>query len=275
MRLRRIAADAAGERTSWASALAGFDPSRGGAIKRDGGVSVHRARMVGRDVVVKCWELGSVWSRLKSAWRVSRAYRHCRGSERLAGAGVRVARPMVLATDRGWRREVLVMEALGGPSVLEVAAGRAGLSAREEHAVGLAVGRQVAWLALQGVFNRDHKPSNLIVTSADEEDAEVSVIDTVDVRRGKGMGGAYRMLAMLVIEPTGVGVAPRGALMARVLRSFSEAWLTGVLGRALSTEADRSALRELERVTARRVWGVVSGHGEMRPRVDPLGGAAA
>lgn len=270
VKIQRIAAGEARDRAQWLDALTRLDERSFKELKRDGATVVLRGRMVGQEVVVKRWELRTIGARLKSVWRASKAFRHVRGAERLSRAGVPVARPLVLAT-RGRTAEVLVMEALPGVSVLHHLA-RKDLSVKAEHALARTLGAQIALMTLRGVYNRDHKPSNLIVTDASDAAVEVAVIDTVDIRTAKKMKGCYRMLASLLIEPMGCGVAPRATLIARVLRSFCESWLTAVLSRALdmSEEIDRAAMRQIERATAERVGRLIDSHGDMTPAVNPL-----
>lgn len=181
------------------------------------------------------------------------------------------------------------MERLSGPSVLEILAAARGrhdstrgdaadapqaalLGPRRQLALARELGRQLRRLIGHGRFNRDHKPSNLIVLSADHR-PRVAIIDCVailPVSRAGGPGEALqRMLASLYIEPSGVGAPPR--------RSLILATLHGALGidRPASPGAPR-ILRShrVDRRRLRALWNSVAdrvrSHGDPTPRVDPL-----
>lgn len=249
---------------AWAVALADgawLDAAR--TLKADGGSRVVAARLRGREVVVKTRQLRGAWARLKCALGRGKGDRHWRGAALLAGKGVATARVLALAraTIDGQESELLVMEFVPGPTLLgvmaDVRAGRergGGPGVREQHALARAVGAQVAQMG--DLFNRDHKPSNLIVRSGG-----VVLIDCEGVRRAV-IPGAARMFASLLIEPTGCGVPPRRALRMRALLAWAEA-------------GDPRGGRAAHRAAARELWAeaarVVSHHGDPTPRVDPLG----
>lgn len=242
----------------WRDALAAFDPADALTLKRDRGTAVYRSRLAGRDVVVKRWDLLGVMARLKALLRWSRAHRHWNGAKRLTSWGVRTAAPLALLTNRehGSSRTWLVLEALQGRTVLDHMAAR-DLGLRQEHAVADAVGGMVSRLRTAGGFNRDGKPSNLIVTLASDEDAVVAVVDCVAIGRARGERRLAQMLASLYIEPLGCGCPPRLALAMRVVRG-------------VCPQVDRR-----ERVDAvKRLWraaaSIVTSHGDPTPRVSPL-----
>lgn len=280
VRVTRHADAAPGERPSprpsaqqWAEAIGAFDPAKAVLLKADGPTRVWRAALLGQDVVIKCWELGSRPGRVKVLFRGGRGDRHWRGAEWLLAHGVRTAQPLALAiqdggavrhtprSDRGsspgrsWPRQWLVMRALDGPTVLELLAD-AELPVRRQHTLAAELGRQVDRITQQGRYNRDHKPSNLIVEHLDENEARVAIIDCVAINRcsrGNGLAG-LRMLSSLITEPIGCGVRPRRAVMMRALRAF-----VGV--------GPRNAV-------VRYWWERISTHvaakGDPRPTVDPL-----
>lgn len=275
IRVMRLAPQEAGREGDWARELAVFDAGGAEPLKRDGAVTVTRGRVMGREVVVKCWSDG-VSGRVKAWLRASRAWRHWRGAEALEAAGVRTARCLALA--RGGGREWLVMEALPGPTLLELMVVGAPTLA-QERAVARAVGEGIARMQEAMIFNRDHKPSNLIVTRMEEEGseagaAEVAVIDCVAIRSARGMSPEkpmVRMLANLVIEPAGCDFPLRVGLMRRGLREILRAcWGTG------EGEAGEVSFEAWERASARALWRMVAarvaGHGSMVPRVNPLSG---
>lgn len=195
--------------------------------------------------------------------------KHWRGAALLAAKRIPTASPIALATAAvdGVRCELLVLEHLSGPTLLERMKRireSPGSGVRAQHALARAVAEQVFAMTSRGVSNRDHKPSNLIVTGA----AAVAVIDCVGVRSSGG--DALREFAALVIEPLGCGVLPRRALLCRTLRTYAEREAQPDRAAPGGREADepRSAAkarwRALERLVAR--------HGDPRPRTDPLVG---
>lgn len=272
-RVQRLAASEEANRAFWPGIIERFDPARVITIKAEGGSAVYAAELGGARVIIKRRELRGLWERLKAVWRASRGHRHWRGAAWLTAHGFRTAKTFAMLVKRRGSElsEWLVMEILPGKSVLQHLAD-ADLTPGEQHSLATTLGRQVARLGLLGRFNRDHKPSNLIVTRVDTHDAEVGIIDCVAIQRGRGSQGRYRMLASLLIEPMGCGVTPRATLVARCLDSECRAWLSGVLGRALDEHVpmERSALRQLKRTTARRVAALIRAHGDPTPAVDPL-----
>lgn len=253
----------------WADAIA--DPGwldTGEVLKDEPGSSwVRRAMLGGREVVVKCRLLGPVSRRLKSALGFGHGNRHWRGAAMLAAKKVPTARPIALvsATIDGAPVELLVLEYLRGRSLLQVLstlhADAAAMPVRVQHALAASVGAQVGRLAHAGLLNRDHKPSNIIITHPGDGPA---VIDAVGVRScgaRAGLAAAARMCASLVIEPTGCGVPPRRALMMRAVRAAVSQW-TG----ADDSRAARGGVRSLWREAVDRVGA----HGDPRPKVDPL-----
>jgi tRNA A-37 threonylcarbamoyl transferase component Bud32 len=239
-------------------------------LKEDGAVGVYRAEMLGRAVVLKRWDLDSLPARFKTALHASRGHRHWRGAECLLGHGIPTATPYLLATRRGSGTNELwlVMEALRGRTLLGHLAA-SDLSVRQEHAMARAAGRMVAQVGLARLFNRDSKPSNLIVTGVETDAPEIAIIDCVAIRRAPSAlpPGAWRMFASLVIEPMGCGVAPRRTIMMRALR--------GYFGEAMNQRHEmRSVGREDRRTALRLVWNAVSmmiqEHGDPQPRVNPL-----
>lgn len=213
-----------------------LDPAR--AFKVDGGVGVYPAKIMGRDVVVKVWDMSSFWSRVKSWARVSRAWRHWRGAVWLAENGILTARPFVLARDRGPRghREWLVMERLDGPTLLDVVtSGKE--STRREHALAAAAADQVSAMVGRGRYNRDHKPSNLVVGSRETGEPTLAVIDCVAILpcRRFDFGAMRRMLFCLAIEPMGVGRPVRRSLCMRALTTIQAgSWWSEIAGMVVS-----------------------------------------
>ena len=282
---------------AWSRGLAAWE--RGGhpgrELKHDAATLVMAAQMAGRPVVVKRWSLDGL-SKLKASLGAGRGQRHWAGAAWLARHKIATAPCLVLghAADAGRRRDYLVMECLDGPTVLEVLRGarrrdarempRADAGAgrdpgapaaqfggraigiREELAIARELGRQISHMIAHGRFNRDHKPSNLIVVRR-AGGMRVAVVDCVAIlplSRGGGAGQAVeRMLASLVIEPLGDGVPPR--------RSLALATLRAVLG---LERGGGAAVRQAGKRRMRGLWmsiaARVSAHGDPTPKVKPL-----
>jgi tRNA A-37 threonylcarbamoyl transferase component Bud32 len=221
---------------------------------------VWRARLLGRDVAVKRWELRGLarWKALVHAWRGDR---HWRGAAWLMKHDIPTARPLVLAMDQ--ESQYLVMEWIAGRSILECL-DRRDLPARREHAMARSVGDLTMQLYRAGRFNRDHKPSNLIATGTSEREA-IAIIDCVGLRRFwlDDDDKLERMLASLYVEPLGCGCPPRRTLVLRAIRA------TGI--RYSDGPSDAAANR---RFSIRRAWDtaarIVRWHGDSRPRINPL-----
>jgi tRNA A-37 threonylcarbamoyl transferase component Bud32 len=238
---------------AWAATLQAFDGDAARVLKSDAGVSVFAARLLGRDVVIKRWDLATPWARAKAMFRASRGDRHWRGAARLARAGLRTAPCLALALEQAPVPRVwLVMEHIPGPTALECLADRS-LHILDQHALASALGRQIRALDDAGLYNRDHKPSNLIL--ADHHADNLTVIDTVAIRRGRS---PQRMLASLVIEPLGCGLSIRRSLAMRTLTAF-----LGLAGFDPRCRARRDGLW-------RDVQARIRAHGDPTPRTDPL-----
>lgn len=252
---------------AWRDALGdGAWMSSASELKAEGGSRVVGAAVRGRGVVVKVRELRGAWARLKCVLGRGKGDRHWRGAALLAGKGVATARVLALARARvdGAESELLVMERVEGVTLLRVMAyvrsGAPGApGVREQHALARAVGRQVAQMG--ELFNRDHKPSNLMVEGIGGAEPRVVLIDCEGVRRAV-IPGAARMFASLVIEPTGCGVPPRRGLMMRALRAWAE---------GAGAPASMKERRSMERMMWAEAARVVAHHGDPTPRVNPLG----
>lgn len=256
---------------AWARALA--EPGwmeRSRALKEEPGSSwVRHATLSGREVVVKgrLLNTGSRW--LKAALGYGHGDKHWRGAALLASKKIATARPLALAWGRegGVRVEVLVLEYLAGPTLLDwlaAASLNSRAEVRREHGGAAAVADHLFEMVAAGLFNRDHKPSNLIVLDAASTSPRIALIDCVGVRRQAVDAGP--MLASLLIEPIGCGVAPRRALIMRFLTHYCRRTAT------LTPESGGTAeeVRADVRAHWRHVASLVAAHGDPRPRVDPL-----
>ncbi len=224
-------------------------------IKRDGRTSVRRGRVAGRELVVKAWRLTSLKDFLDVALSRSHAARQWRGAERLAAMGISSASCLALFR---WREglalhEALALEAVRGGTLLEhlneVRLGCSTLSFGEQRELARTVGSQVGGLVKQGWFNRDHKPSNLIV----EHPSRVVIVDTVAIRRDRERTGGARMLTSLMLEPMGVGCVASRTMRMRVLK-----------------EASGGASLSARKLAWRGIAERIAAHGDPRPKINPL-----
>ncbi|MFG0315024.1 MAG: hypothetical protein ACF8LL_12685 [Phycisphaerales bacterium] len=238
---------------AWAEALASTS-WQVEILKQDGDVTVSRARLLGRDVVVKCWRHRRLKRRLQAIVNATPGCRHWSSAQRLSAAGIRTAatHALVRGRDASGPFEVLVMERLEGRTLLEHVA-RSELTVREMHALARQVGEHVAASILNNVVCVDGKASNIIVL-----DGALGVIDCADVR-GVSDDDPGDALFVLIIEMIGVGCPPRRTLAMRTLLSVIDAWgELSVSRRAFRNEVWRSVEQ----------W--VREHGDATPKVDPL-----
>lgn len=148
--------------------------------------------------------------------------------------------------------ECLAMETIEGRTLLhEMARGRHPV--RIQHALAAETGRLVAELVEGDIYNRDMKPSNVMVRWVGEVPS-LCVIDPAGIRARRA-GSDTAMLAKLVIECLGSGARPRLPLMMRALRAC---------GDSLGWNKDK------RQRTWKVVEYVVQNHGDPRPAVDPL-----
>lgn len=193
------------DRSSWERALAEGGWVDGECLKlddRDRGV--WRAEMLGRDCVVKARPLPGVLDRLKQRLGATDLTRACLGAALLEakGFGTPSVRVMGLSRlDSGWH-EVLVTECARGAPLLSrwVEA-----DDTERHELARRAGQVLGELCAAGVFNRDCKPSNLLL-----DGDELAFVDVGGVRATKGdtVRELARMISMLGFEPTGIGSRP-------------------------------------------------------------------
>lgn len=257
---------------AWLRALA--DPSwlaSSQLLKDEPGSSwVRRATINGRDVVVKCRYLNTLPRRLKSALGYGHGDKHWRGAARLAMKRIPTATPIVLARGIGEAQpcELIILNYLSGPTLLQVlddiARGR-GPSVRTQHAIAAAAGATIPTLLSARLWNRDHKPSNLIVLDADSASPRIALIDDVGLRRYGWMGidglEGEEMLASLGIEPLGCACFPRRALWMRAVHG----WIMPD-DRPLAPVDRRAVVHEIVRDAS----DLIAAHGNPRPKTNPL-----
>jgi hypothetical protein len=143
--------------------------------------------------------------------------------------------------------ESLIMGRTEGHSLLwEIAYGQR--SVREDYGLARAVGELTTQLVEPtGMFNKDHKPSNIIVRCM-EGGYGLTLID-FDGFATASRGHEVEMLAKLAIECIGCGVLPRRSVLMRVIRS------------CCGSRPHRQ-WREIEQLIAE--------HGDPIPKDDPL-----
>jgi hypothetical protein len=230
---------------------------------------VWAGRLAAREVVFKLRRLRGLTDQVRFWLKVSPLDRELFGTSMLKAAGV----PTAIAIARGRARwngpaACVVLELLPGSTMLaHLASGD--LSVSQEHGLATMLGEQVAHFVACGIFNRDHKPSNLIVTEPGQPmidvPARVAVIDAAGVAKG---AKPKRMLASLYIEPLGCRCPPRRALVMRCLLAYVRSVVAGVTGADASRDAERAAVKDLWRAVAQ----IITEHGDPTPADDPLGG---
>jgi len=193
------------------------------------GVAIKSGR---RSTVWRCERGGRAWTikRIaRPAWqaavyqmaRATQAWREWQGAQRLAAAGRRANPPLALIHDRGgvqW----LVLPFVEGDTldaiIQQVGPAAASLDAKlaARRRLAQAVGGQLGAMTAAGLFNRDAKPSNLIVDAAClAGDAEPVIIDPVGIGRRRGAAQIETMLMVMMRAAWRVGpVRPAEALAA-------------------------------------------------------------
>jgi hypothetical protein len=272
VKIRRVADGEDG--AAWARALGDAAWVAGARVLKDeaGSGWVRRAVVNGRDVVVKCRLLNSAARRFKSAMGLGHGQRHWRGALELTRRNIATGRPIALM--HGWiddgPAELLVLEFVSGRTVLEwIAAARTarGAEARARRAITRRLAELEVLMSVRGVMNRDHKASNLVVTTDTAGEYSIAIIDCVGVRPTRFSDG-QRMQASLVTEAIGCGVAPTRPMVFRYLRDCRE------VSNEEWGEPEEYRSREQDRAAIRSDWEIVSGmvkkHGDPRPKVNPL-----
>ncbi|MEM8757688.1 MAG: hypothetical protein AAGF47_07880 [Planctomycetota bacterium] len=243
--------------SAWGEALGGRSWEAGDRIKHDGPRSVWHATVLGSAVSVKVRPASGLRVRL----RLTEFGRSVRAAKRLARNGVETAPVFAHAVVGG--DEVLVNAWLEGPTLLAVLA-----EASEDEkpplvrAAGSLIGRQLKAV----LFNRDHKPSNIIVV--DRASAALALVDVGGVRRiafatsTTWIRLATRMCAAVCTEPMGVG-HPLGEEHRRVLVETVALGTASGWSGITATELRDKLWTELDRT--------IAAHGDAVPKINPLG----
>lgn len=237
-------------------------------LKAEGKAWVRLVEVSGEKFVVKCRPLHTLHRRLQSLYTLGHAHRQWRNALRLKRAKIATAEPLLIAraTINTLRCELLALAYIPGPTLLEVLNdirnGR-GPGVKKQHEIAHAVGAAIPALLNAKLCNRDHKPSNLIVSRPSDKTIEIALIDCVGIEGygflGVDHGEGEDMLVSLMIEPIGCDCPPRRSLWMRALRA-AEAGAT-------ATKAERHAnLRHI----INDVRALIAAHPDPRPKTNPL-----
>ncbi|MBC7835743.1 MAG: hypothetical protein H7Y88_11685 [Phycisphaerales bacterium] len=272
MKLIRIASGES--RDEWAKFTGAIGPGPTPELmlaKQEAGDWVALGTAGGARVVIKHRRLHGLFDVARTWFGLGRLARQWRGAATLTRLGLVTPRPLALGVSR--TAEVLVMEHAGGESLLKLMAGQTTRphAVRDEHRIAERLGEAIARLTALGWFNRDFKPSNILIADP-IEDPVVVQIDTVGIRRTQSRTGLYRprggrrgaprrMLASLYMEPLGCGFPPRRALLMRGLTAYTNSALVGITP-DLIRAARHSIWRLLDEEIAR--------HGDPTPRTPPI-----
>jgi len=201
-------------------------------------------------VVVKINPLPTVGKRLQALARRSKHHRQWRGYELLARNGIDAAEPLaVLNASIGpdsvsHPAELLLLARCPGPTLLESLT-----SDTPAPPLARPLGHLLTRLHAAGLWNRDPKPSNLIVT----DDRTLTWIDTVGVQRRRTSRHALvrHVLKFLILETRAVGRECPAEFL-------NEVACTAGLARSESSELTNRARRDADE------------HADPTPRDNPL-----
>jgi tRNA A-37 threonylcarbamoyl transferase component Bud32 len=235
--------------------------SRARVVKTDGRSSVLSGEVAGRGVIVKTVVTNPMRSRAPAGIGRTRLSRQWQGAEMLIEHGFQTVEPVLMwngRSSRGHYAETLVMERVEGRTLLGALAGAERALGEERRLAGEA-GRLTGRLVKAGLFNRDHKPSNIILCDGATNGRKgqaghgpLVLIDTAGVTR-LGSRRPERMLFNLVVECVGTGTLPRRGVLLAGLRAYVD-------------EVGAREWRELWRAVER----MLAQHGDPTPKDDPL-----
>ncbi len=266
-KFEEVEGDAVEARTKWISTFTGRDWAVGAEVfKKTENSSVIRSMVLSRDLVLKTCRVGGVKGLVQGLVSSSRAHRQWAGSEWLRSVGV--AAPRCVAIIRGTRDgspvETLATEYVPGHTLLwQIARGvvKDDADSPASRAIAYAVGRDIAQIIKSGRFNRDHKPSNLVVTDAGPPIAKIATVDAVAIQPLKPEDraeGIAKMVAALIMEPKGTG----NPMPASMLRRIVDALAHEMVGPGNAETWTGDMLTRANRL--------VEAHGDSTPEHDPL-----
>ena len=257
----------------WTEALRSVDWTRAACLSEKPGRAVWRVTLSlpggPVELVVKVHTHRTVLDTIRSKLHLGRLGRQWRGAAKLSRSGFHVSRGLALLRGRqnDRRCDVLVMEATRGVPLLELMA-KNELSVKAQHQIARQLGELVSLLDGERLHSKDLKPSNILVEDTDPPVLTIIDSDTVGHRPD-------HPLLPLVIEPMGVGVLPRRALLARVIKCWAwNEWLNAPFDIAADKAPDTRYERELARDVWRELDRLVNLHGDPTPEHNPLENAA-
>lgn len=221
-------------------------------VKSDERSSVLAGDVAGRAVIVKTVVTSPLRSRAPAGLGRTKLARQWSGAEALIERGLPTVEPVLMWAGRstqGRHAETLVLERVAGPTLLRAIA-QGQTSVHAQHALARAAGDLTARLAVAGLFNRDHKPSNVIAGPEG-----LVLIDTAGIT-ALGARRPERMLFNLIVEFVGTHTLPRRTILLRALVAYLDRMGESRPG------AVRAAWTEVERLLAE--------HPDPTPKDDPL-----
>ncbi len=274
--IRVLHGDTAASLEQWRDRISRALQSGGGrSLKQDVSGQVAVLDLDGAPAVLKRRPMASLFERLRAATGFSRYSRQWHGAQWLLANKLRAPRPLARGVlhhhehHSGSPEEFLLLEYIPGRTVLQhLADGE--LPPRREHAIARAIADDLVRFFVVGRYNRDHKPSNLLVVEAQGAGSppQIAILDSDSIRPSTvaNLDSAERMLAALVIEAIGCRCEPRRTLKARVIHEFVSRFerLAGLTSQPEMSHHERRA--RIWRRVARRV----ASHGDTTPAVDPL-----
>ena len=237
--------------------------SRARVVKTDDHSSVLSGEVAGRGVIVKTVATNPMRSRAPAGIGRTRLTRQWQGAELLIENGFAAVEPVLMwygRSSRGHHAETLVMERIEGRTLLGVFA-HDDLSSDEQRRLAGEAGRLTGRLVKAGLFNRDHKPSNIIVLNgagagngraAPEPASRLVLIDTAGIVR-LGSRRPERMLFNLVVEFVGTGTLPPEDIILGAIEAYIE---------EVGHGDPREIWAEVQRMLAE--------HGDPTPKDNPL-----
>ncbi|MBX3315987.1 MAG: hypothetical protein KF902_03875 [Phycisphaeraceae bacterium] len=270
VRLEAVEGDAAEAKSRWVSVFSGRDWAVGAEVfKQSPHSSVLRSMVLSRDLVLKTRHASGLKALAQSLTQSGREERQWSGSEWLRSIGL--SAPHCVAIVAGSRDgapvRTLITEYVPGHTLLwQIARGlvKEDPESPPSRAIAYETGRGIAQIIKSGRFNRDHKPSNLVVVAAGPPVARISIVDAVAIQPYKPAERAHalaRMIASLQIEPAGIGHPIPHTFLKRIVDAIAHE----MVGPADADSWSRDMLSSAEQH--------VQKHGDPTPQHDPLVGS--
>ena len=204
-------------------------------LKEQGRTSVWLISLPnGTKQVLKQWPM-TPWFVIKLLLGVTQPQRQCRGTRRLIKAGVLTSDlPRMAFVRDGFRLQItLSMNYIQGTPCLDLLQENAIDDSKARH-LGRALGNAVQRISDAGLFNRDIKLSNIVISQGQQPD--VFIIDPVGIRRSHNKEVERdRMIERIGCELVGTSIrVPKSGWMTLIrsaLRSESPAFRRSVLAR--------------------------------------------